>query len=141
VPPGRTLHIVDVENLAGHSRPTARELRDLRESYFGTITFSGNDLLIVGCDVGLVLDVYATWPGARIASGTGHDGADSALLACSNPDDVARRFDRVIIGSGDHIFASLATALIAFGVVVGVVSRTDALAASLRRAGQFVRTM
>jgi hypothetical protein len=48
------------------------------------------------------------WPGALIRWGRGPDGADKVLLAEADPTDVARRFDRLVIASGDHIFGALA---------------------------------
>lgn len=73
-------------------------------------------------------------PGVRLMAREGPDGADLALLdEVRDYKWVAERFHRIVIGSGDGIFAELAAALTGLGVHVGVVSRPDALSFSLGR--------
>ncbi len=48
-------------------------------------------------------------------------------------ENVAARFNHVIIGSGDGIFGQPAASLAALGVRITVVSRRDSLAEALRR--------
>jgi hypothetical protein len=57
----------------------------------------------------------------------GRDGADLALLAHAAPEFVGRRAERLVIGSGDHIFISRALQARALGVGVLVVARGDAV--------------
>ena len=47
----------------------------------------------------------------NLPAGGGPDAADLRLLAEVDPQDVGDRFDQVVIGSGDHIFADLALAI------------------------------
>ena len=47
----------------------------------------------------------------KLPAGRGPDAADRKLLAEVDPEDAAHRFDQVVIGSGDHIFAKLARAV------------------------------
>jgi uncharacterized LabA/DUF88 family protein len=63
----------------------------------------------------------------------GEDGADMMLLSLAEPDFVAGRYDRVVIGSGDGVFATLAHAVQERGVDVLVVARADGCSARLRR--------
>jgi len=50
----------------------------------------------------------------------GVDGADKALLEVASPDEIARRYRRVTICSGDHAFAPLARDLRSRGVQVSL---------------------
>jgi hypothetical protein len=137
IPRGRTLHLIDIENLAG----ARRELDDILaagEAYKRTITLRPGDHTVVGCDRTLLLAAEKAFPGARIVPGRGPDGADRALLGYEDVDDIARRYDRVVIGSGDHAFCGLVARLRDRGVAVCVVCRREALSADLRRAAALV---
>lgn len=70
--------------------------------------------------------------GALVRRTRGVDGADRLLLEAAEPADVARRFARVVVGSGDHIFTELVIELDRRSVDVAVVSRPEALAGRLR---------
>jgi uncharacterized LabA/DUF88 family protein len=59
--------------------------------------------------------------------------ADNLLVEAAEWAASTRRYDRVVIGSGDGIFVAAFDVLAAAGVSVEVVSRRQALAASLRR--------
>ena len=52
-----------------------------------------------------------SWPQARVVLGVGRDGADHALLDVLDHEDVGARFSRVVIVSGDGIFANAAAEL------------------------------
>ena len=68
-------------------------------------------------------------PGYRVRSGP--DGADLELLNVLLHEEVAARFTRVVIGSGDGVFARAAASLATAGVRVTVVSRRDSLSSRL----------
>lgn len=70
-------------------------------------------------------------PSARCTYGVGPDGADLALIDILDTEQIARRFNRVIIGSGDHAFAPVARRLRAEGATVVVVARRHSLNAEL----------
>ncbi len=70
---------------------------------------------------------------------SGPDGADLALVEIVEMEDVAVRFDRIVIASGDGIFAHPAAQLQASGVAVTVVSRPDALSRQLKLAARDIR--
>jgi len=69
----------------------------------------------------------------------GQDAADLYLLAGAPPEWVAKRFGRVVIGSGDHIFATRARMIRNLGVQVTVVSRSDSLSGALQGQGFSIR--
>lgn len=78
---------------------------------------------------------------ARRLVRSGENGADLALLQVLEQESVAERYDRVVLGSGDGIFAYAAAGLQAVGVDVTVVSRSDALSRRLGFAVRDVRSM
>ena len=100
------------------------------------------DHVIVACNPHIAVAAYQGWAGARILPAHGPDGADRALLRVVHDDRwVAQRYDRVMVGSGDAIFAEAATALRRWGIAVGVVSLESALSIGLRRRADFVRLL
>ncbi|MDQ6613313.1 MAG: hypothetical protein M3083_00720 [Actinomycetota bacterium] len=135
--PNRSVHLVDIENLIGHGRASIYELASAAAEYINVAPVVGGDLVVIGCDRGLRLNVGLAWPGVRVVAGTGRDGAETALLAdfCVSP--LLRRFRQVVIGSGDHAFAGLAWDLTMLGTVVGVVAPPGALAKELASAASW----
>src|SRR5438874_1457935 len=97
LPAGRTLHLVDLENLAGEARFDPAALAGTIEAYRASVSFRPGDHVVVGCDRRLAVLAGAVWPGARLVVGSGPDGADHALLAAADPDELAARYDRVVI--------------------------------------------
>lgn len=133
VPPDRALHLVDVENLCGCSRPSrARICRALSE-YRETAGVEPDDHVIIGCHPARALDVRDAWPGSLIRVGHGPDGADLAILSAVDPDDVAHRYFRVYLGSGDGIFAPLLHDLRIHGVRVAAIARPGAASRRIRQ--------
>lgn len=130
---GRALHLIDVENLVGCSRPGAKAVNQALESYRQEAAVREGDHVMIGCHPGLGLAVHAAWPGAQIRVGHGPDGADHALLDWADPDDLARRFFRVCVGSGDGFFAELLRELRERGVEVRVVSRRRSTSRRIRK--------
>lgn len=131
VPEGRALHVIDIENLLGNPRNLLLIPRVVH-AYRGRVGFCTDDHAVIACNAALVVPVHEVWPGAHMLVGRGPDGADRALLGVCNPADIARRYARVVLGSGDHIFAPFAASLRAHGVPVDVISRPEALSGRLR---------
>lgn len=138
LPAGRTLHLIDLENLAGGSAATDTEIEIALDGYERLAPFGCDDHRVVACGKGLVFPAKDRWPGALVRRARGIDGADRLLLDAADPTDVALRFDRVVVGSGDHIFTELVLELDHRGVGVCVVSRPEALSARLRVAAPVV---
>lgn len=102
------------------------------------------DHIIVAADRSLVFDCHEVFPRARVLSGTGPDGADQALLAALTDPGlpwVARRYDRVVIGSGDHAFSFAARRLVDLGVEVGIVAIPGSVSGTLLRCASFTRPL
>jgi hypothetical protein len=135
----RTLHVIDLENLASGVGKSQGEFLDVMDRYRSVARIAIDDLVEVAIDASAWRRVvFALPPSWRVRFGYGRDGADHALLDAIDPRVAARRFDRVVIGSGDGAFAELVEGLTGAGQRVDVVSHRDALSRRLARAATFV---
>jgi len=135
---GRSLHLVDIENLAGGPSRVGQWFSPAVREYLAVAEPGDADQMITAADVTLWRRTAFDVPIGRYLPGRGPDGADRALLAAAPADWVAQRFDRLVIGSGDQAFADLARAVRPRGTQVVVVARPRQLAGSLRRAADVV---
>ena len=134
LPVGRTMHVIDIENLAGGSGVGAAGVRNAVAAYRATVDVRTGDHVVIGSGRTLAFVAKATWPAACLRIGRGVDGADNALLEDLDCGFVAAHYDRVVIASGDHAFAGLVAALRAKRVAVLVVGRNrSTVSAELRR--------
>ena len=136
-PRGRTLHLLDVENLAGGTASGGGAAATALAAYRATVRVGLDDHVLLGTGPTFACSAAAAWPGARLRVGHGIDGADLALLGDVDPAFAANRYDRVVIGSGDHIFCSLVSALRPLGVAVVVIAPADSISRDLRRLAPF----
>jgi hypothetical protein len=136
--PARTLHLVDIENLAGTGLPAESEVARICQAYASRVGVGDMDQVIIGCNHNALPSAGFGWPGARYLVRSGPDGADTELLSVISGEKVAERFTHVVIGSGDGAFTWAAAALGSAGRKVTVVSRRAALARTLRLAAQNV---
>lgn len=97
----RTLYIVDIENLKGAGAMSDEDSHLIRKTLFELFPRRSEDLVVVGsgCDQSLLAS--RIWTGARLAFRKGHNGADLALLDVLKNENVAQRFDRLVLASGD----------------------------------------
>jgi hypothetical protein len=123
----RTLVVDDIENLCGGPDVTIEAIRDVVAIVHDAFNLRPHDHVIIGTNPALGLTAAAAIPGARLVVGRGPDGADRALLAAVDPAHVARRYQRLVIGSGDHAFVPLAREARRRGVAVTVVARQGAI--------------
>jgi hypothetical protein len=136
--PVRRLHLVDIENLAGGSRPSLSQVRQALGLYTGCLAFGAMDQVEVASSHLTLLNAALGWPHAYYRVRSGPDGADLTLLDVLRHENVAERFTHVAIGSGDHLFAEEAAHLGAQGVWVTVVSRRRSLSPRLALAAREV---
>jgi predicted nucleotidyltransferase len=135
---GRTLHVIDVENLVGTPYMTADDAGWVMQRYRLEVAPLTGDLAVVACNPGAAFEVKPAWPDALFRVRAGEDGADLALLAELHTGDISRRFARVVIASGDHIFSAAAWTLRSAGVVIAVAVGRGALSSDLRRAASAI---
>lgn len=140
-PAGRTLHLVDVENLAEAAHLDEAAVAEQGDSYRSVVDVGAVDHVWIASHPRLAYAARSGWPGARILVGHGPDGADLALLDALAMDDIAERFDEVVVGSGDGVFASTALQLRLLGLQVGVVARAESLSRRLAQAASYVRLL
>lgn len=136
----RALHLIDLENLLGGRNFTAREAVWARAAYLATAPDANVSHLVLATSHHAALAAWFAWPGsARRLVQSGPSGADLALLELISDEGVARRYERIVIGSGDGIFAFPAAQLQAAGCPVTVVTRRDCLSRELRLAVRDIR--
>jgi hypothetical protein len=142
VPVGRTLHLVDIENLMGGPFTGDNAMRESCRRYREAACVGLRDHVVIACNPALALEAARNWPGRLLVAGRGPDGADLALLEqVRDARWVAQRFDRVVIGSGDGIFYDTAVALRSYGIAVGIVAVEGRLSRSLARTAHFIRVL
>jgi len=134
LPSGRTLHLVDVENLMGGPRAGLMSVADALDDYDVAVGVQPGDHMVIAGHPLVAYRAGLARPGRCVRAAHGHDGADKALLRDAAVADLARRYDRVVIGSGDGIFADHVVQLRAAGLPVVVVSRPRSLSFALRLA-------
>jgi hypothetical protein len=129
--------LVDLENLAGGPCHTADAARWVRRRLADCGALADGDQVTVAVDGSGLACVAWPWQGARCVAGHGHDGADLVLLE-ELTDRVPQRYDRVVLASGDGIFADAVAGLVARGVHVTVVAHQVALSGRLAEAASVV---
>ena len=132
----RTLHLVDIENLAGGPDARGDEIIEIFEGYLGVAGWVPGDLVYVAANPGLAREFVWRLPvDCNVHTAHGRDGADLALLAHAAPEFVGRRAARLVIGSGDHVFIARALQARELGVGVVVVARGDSVHGGWRAHG------
>lgn len=136
--PARTLHVVDIENLAGAAIPSLGQVSEVQGLYLARLAFGADDQVVMAASHLGLLNAALGWPHARYRVRSGPDGADLELLDVLLHENIAARFTHVVIGSGDGVFGQAAAHLTAGGVWVTVVSRRNSLSPGLARVAKDV---
>lgn len=119
--------LVDIENLTAGSatRREATSLWNLLAQEAPHITI--NDHVVIGANRYVATKLSTSITGRNITWVVGAncpDGADHALLMALNLHQIAKKYDELVIMSGDHAFAELANRAKDFGLRVHVVTTT-----------------
>jgi hypothetical protein len=129
----RELHLIDIENELGTGQVKATDIARFRTYYLKANNVPADAHIVVASSSSQnLLESAFGWPGARTVWLPGHDGADRALLEIVYEENVEKRYDKVVIASGDHIFAEAAEALQNLGVKVKVFARAVFISATLQ---------
>jgi hypothetical protein len=137
---GRTLHLVDAENLALTSNCTIEGVRDSYLKYSGLFEDASDDLRIIACSHHNATAVFFGWSGlaSQPLMRSGENGAELALIeACISQVD-RLNVSHVVIGSGDGLFVDLVLELQNRGIEVTVVGVEGHTSARLRLAANHV---
>lgn len=131
---GRTAVLVDIENILGTTDFDESDVAAARRGIVMAGEVAADAHVTVATSAGASLvQVHSGWPGARLRFRRGCDGADLALAEVALNENLVGRFDRVVIASGDGMFAVVAAWLVEHGVEVTVVARPESLSRALSR--------
>lgn len=136
----RTLHLVDLENLAGDPMASKDEALAALDLYLDLSDHRAGDQVVLAANPGMISRIgFDTPVPCSLHAARGKDGADLVLLSHAAPEQVAVRFDRLVIGSGDGEFAATAIAVRDRGAPVLVVTRRRSLSRRLQGEGLGIR--
>lgn len=128
----RKIVLIDMENMLfgshaeGNRVDRSVEILELAEAR------RPHDMLIVGCNPHLAFLASEHFPGAKIVTGKGKDGADQALIDAIDASHAAGRYDELVIVSGDHAFCEVAHEARKVGLTVRVVAPHAGMSTALR---------
>lgn len=135
----RSLHLIDVENLMGSPAFESECVAELRARYNAVAIVGPRDLVVVASSHFAAVATWFGWPGARRLARSGVNGADMALIDVIENEGLADRFTRVVVASGDGIFANPCSELQRLGCTITVVARADAVSRRLALAVRDIR--
>lgn len=130
----RTAFLVDIDNLCRSGQPDRATVEAMFAAVDGLCAPGPDDQVYCAGTYLSAWHAKSVRSGYCTRVGRGPDGADHQLLALAEVDFLSRRFDRVVIGSGDHIFADRIRELVQAGLGVDVFARYGSVARELRRA-------
>lgn len=135
----RELHLLDIENLLGGSRFNAAQVAQFRDFYLLHNHVADDAHIVIATSSAQgVVEAGLGWQHTRTIFQTGHDGADLALLDVINSEHVVERFTKIVIASGDGIFAQAADAMFNQGVNVTVFAPALAISSEFTHAAEIV---
>ena len=140
----RSLHLVDIENLL--SDPFCEDTRYIEATisdYKHVSEWRAGDQVLVAANRWLSKKLafsLQNWT-CRLFTAQGPDGADLRLLEEGAQEKLLARFDQLIIGSGDGIFAEVAAAGKKLGLKSMTISRASDLSRKLAAASDEIRMM
>ena len=138
----RSLHLVDVENLL--QNPFCEDVGYIKMTISDYKIASGwqvGDQVLVAANRWLCKTLafsLQTW-NCRLFTAEGPDGADLRLLKEGSQEKFLARFDQLVIGSGDGIFADVLTLGRKLGLKSVTVSQSSSLSAKLAAVSDEVR--
>jgi hypothetical protein len=128
----RSLHLVDIENLTGGGVISAAALHAALDDYLCIAAWQPDDHVVLAAHPKIIEKIGFDRPvPCSLHAVRGKDSADLMLLSLAPPELVTRRYGRLVIGSGDGIFATRATQASGQGVHVDVVTRIESCSARL----------
>lgn len=124
---GRAIHLLDIENLCGSSLLTPTMVEKVRASYAAAVSIGPRDQIVLASAHISLLAMADGWPNARYQVRSGKDGADICLATIMVDENLADRFEHVIVGSGDGGLSPFVAEMAGRGSRVTVVSRMAAI--------------
>lgn len=132
----RTLYLVDIENMACSGHLTHQDVTQTQQRIHATVAPQPGDHTVIAASHHNSLATYYGWAeSAQRRTQSGPDGADLALLEVVEDSEwVASRYGRVVLASGDHIFAFAVASLITAGLEVIVIAPDRGCSPAMRLA-------
>ena len=120
----RSLHLIDLENLCGSGLPPTSVIERVWNTYRYGVSTSPEDHYIVGTSHAFAMRAWFVLPAQGIQRRTrsGKDGGELAILTDLDLAHTVRRFDRLVIASGDGMFSETAMTAREHGLHVHQVS-------------------
>lgn len=133
---GRSVHLLDIENMLGAGEIEVSAINAVFAVYREQVPMTDQDLVVVGVSSseGLLAIALSDLRNCRPLFRPGKDGADLALQEVLDTEELEKRFSTVHVGSGDGGFASSISALAGRGAEIVVVARPESLSKRLRLA-------
>lgn len=131
---GRRLVLVDLENVTGGAVMTLAMAEWGRAVLESTLNVKEGEQIVIGTSHLGLFHAKDAWPCARVKVRSGENGADLELLDVLAAENIAERFDEVLLVSGDGIFADVVAHLGYGGVRVTVASWAQSMSTRLRLA-------
>ncbi|KRA37927.1 hypothetical protein ASD81_04375 [Nocardioides sp. Root614] len=129
----RSLHLIDLENLCGSGLPPTSLIEQVWRTYRYGVPTSLEDHYVVGSSHIFASRAWFVLPvqGVQRRARSGQDGGELAILADVDLDHAAKRFDRLVIASGDGMFTEAANQARRHGLHVHQVSGLGACSRAL----------
>ncbi len=135
IPAGRTLHLIDLENVVGDPWATGPGVAADYEAVLVEGGHRAGDQVAVAANRWMVAELgFVPHTSCQLLVAHGPDGADRALIEWASPAWIAQRFERLVIASGDGIFTDVVRAARASGLCVEIVPGRGAVSRRLRTA-------
>jgi hypothetical protein len=138
---GRALMLVDPENLLGGGSFRAAQLATIRRPLLAAAGVGRPQVVVAASSGRGAVEAGLGWPGSRLVWRPGRDGADLALADVALNEDVVARYQRVVICSGDGLFAVVANYLGRHGVHVSVIAPRGGLSNRLAQVAAEVHVL
>jgi len=136
---GRALHLIDLENLVGDPDAGCEAVEEVLDAYLAVASVGADDLVSVAVNHRIYeRSCFSLDRGWVVKLASGPDACDQVLVATAPIDWVADRFDRLVVGSGDHYFVDLVHGVRRRATPVWVVAREDSLSRRLGAAASRV---
>lgn len=129
---GRRLIAIDIENVAGGAVVTPEIAEQARSVIETALDLKNNEQVVIGISHIGLFNAKGAWSSARIKVRSGDDGADIELVDILSTEQIHKRFDEVVLVSGDGVFTDVVSRFASHGVKVTVASWVSSLSSSLR---------
>ena len=105
LPTKRSIHLIDIENLLGGCAASPSVIAKVWHQYRRVACVTLHDQVFVGCSHFFARQaIFSIDSLARFYIRSGRNGAETALIDAIDPLWAARRFDRIVVASGDRAF-------------------------------------